>query len=884
MRTNRTGIVRNLICGGLLFVLAAPVYPLGQNALQRAHVLRREYRFEEAMALLDSALERDRLDTNALTEKARTLQAWHKYESAAAAWQTVLALDSTNVGFWKERWNCLWGMTEDRSLDTARTCETIRHEGKRIARALKQEDRLALLALSSQMSLDTTGQVLYRDSLVQAFPEDETGYEMLGEAFYDSLYPIWDDAEKKITYCEAFVNKYPRSYWRNVAYRFLLSACNDLERRDSLLDFAERWMNEDEADPLPFVTAASWCVQLDTLPAKALEWSQKALELSRTYHLPEAMHSMQRAYEEKRQWLAIREGLLWSLWKTREYEKAASEYAQSIAQSPLDTEDDLTLCGVHVLGGWNSLSRNDTSLAESLLVEALIAGDSRNIWTAKADSTLRAIGVATPVQLARDLENYDGPIFRDVTEEAGLKGYNQSRVAWGDYDNDGDDDLLLSGSVLLRNENGIFINVTESVGLTVSAGGGVWADYDNDDRLDFYAIGGGDCGDRLWHGLPDGTFEDATEKAGMVCDSSSSEGAAWADADNDGFLDLYVANYEKPGSLGGGTPDILYVNQRDGTFRRETADRGMIPPWNRPLCGRGVAWCDWDRDGDEDCYVSDYRLQENLLFQNNGKGEFYNIAPHLHLNGDEVDGWFGHTIGSEWGDFDNDGDFDLICANLAHPRYIEFSNKTMLYENPGDATTPWQDRRAIRGIKYEETHSDPAWGDVDGDGDLDLFITSIYQNRRSFLYRNDSGHFMDITYLAGVRALNGWGCAFSDYDGDGDLDLVVGSGSGVRLFRNETNPRGWLEVKVLDMKGNRAAIGMIIELEQGSRKQLRQIQGGKGTTSQQSLVQYFGGLDEAVPAYLSLDIPGDGSQTYKLQSFNRRLTISVKAVAGRKLH
>jgi hypothetical protein len=136
--------------------------------------------------------------------------------------------------------------------------------------------------------------------------------------------------------------------------------------------------------------------------------------------------------------------------------------------------------------------------------------------------------------------------------------------------------------------------------------------------------------------------------------------------------------------------------------------------------------------------------------------------------------------------------------------------------------------------------------------------------------------------LAGVRVFNGWGCAYSDFDGDGDLDLVVGSGSGVRLFRNDTNPGGWLEVKVIDMVGNRSAIGMIVELEQGSRKQTRQIQGGKGTTSQHSLVQYFGGLSETAPSYLTLYIPGGVSQTYKIKNYDRRLTITVKAAAGRK--
>jgi tetratricopeptide (TPR) repeat protein len=867
---------------GFALLCAVSALAVSEEDISQVKMLRREYRFDEAIGLLDSALEQNRQDTLALVEIARTYQAWHRYDEAALAWEVVPSSDSAKADFWKERWKCFWGMAEEGLLDTARVCDSIAKEGRRAATTFGRENRLALLAISSQMALDTGNHVLYRDSLAQEFPENKAGYDLLGEAFYDSLYPIWNDADKKIIYCDAFARKYALSFWRNESYRFLLSACNDLGRRDSLFDYAQRWMAEEAANPLPFLTAATWCVQLDALPPKSLIWSQEALALSQSYRLPEAKHPMQRTYEEKRQWLAIREDLVWSYWKTGDFEKAAATYAQGVAESPLNLEDDLTLCGLHTMGAWNLLSAGDTNRAKAALVEALVAGDCRNVWTPKADSTLRAIGVAAPLELARNMKNYAGPVFRDVTEEAGLKDCNQSRVAWGDYDNDGDDDLLLSGSVLLRNDNGLFTDVTKLAGLTSSAGGGVWGDYDNDGRLDFYAIGGGDCGDQLWQALPDGTFEDATEKAGMVCDSASSEGAAWADADNDGFLDLYVANYEKPGTLGNGTPDILYMNQHGGTFRRETAPRGMIPPWNRPLCGRGVAWCDWDRDGDDDCYVSNYRLQENLLFQNNSSGEFYNCAPRLHLNGDEVDGWFGHTIGSEWGDFDNDGDFDLICANLAHPRYIEFSNKTMLYVHPGDTSSPWKDERALHGIKFEETHSDPAWGDVDGDGDLDLFLTSIYPNRRSFLYRNDGGHFTDITYLTGVRVFNGWGCAFSDYDTDGDLDLVVGSGSGIRLLRNETNPRGWLEVKVIDMIGNRSAIGMIVELEQGSLKQVRQVQGGKGTTSQHSLVQYFGGLNEAAPSYLTLNIPGGVSQTYKIRNYDRRLTVTVKSAAGRK--
>lgn len=124
---------------------------------------------------------------------------------------------------------------------------------------------------------------------------------------------------------------------------------------------------------------------------------------------------------------------------------------------------------------------------------------------------------------------------------------------------------------------------------------------------------------------------------------------------------------------------------------------------------------------------------------------------------------------------------------------------------------------------------------------MDLYITSIYEGRRSFLYENlGNGKFRDITWLAGVRVFNGWGCAFSDFDNDGDLDLVVGSGSGVKLFRNDGANNNYLKVKVIGTKSNKAGIGARIKLAQGKKSQIREIQGGKGTTSQNSLIAHFG--------------------------------------------
>lgn len=248
------------------------------------------------------------------------------------------------------------------------------------------------------------------------------------------------------------------------------------------------------------------------------------------------------------------------------------------------------------------------------------------------------------------------------------------------------------------------------------------------------------------------------------------------------------------------------------------------------------------------------------------------------MAGTDVDGWWGHTIGSAWGDCDNDGDMDLFSANLAHPRYIEFSDISQLLINSGPPDHRFTDRTVGSGITYDETHSNPAWADVDNDGDLDLYITSIYENERSYLYLNDGTglHFVEAGFLSGTRVYNGWGCAFADFDRDGDLDLLVGSGSGIRLFRSRGNANHWLRVVVSgstspadgsslgntgmvveavrdsgtetsQMEHNVTPVGARVTVIQGDRVQIREIQAGSGTTSQDDGIAHFGLGSDASP-------------------------------------
>ncbi|MBN1774628.1 MAG: VCBS repeat-containing protein [Deltaproteobacteria bacterium] len=480
--------------------------------------------------------------------------------------------------------------------------------------------------------------------------------------------------------------------------------------------------------------------------------------------------------------------------------------------------------------------------------------------------------------------------FADVGAAAGAPS-GMGRMAWGDYDGDGDDDLLVDGRRLFRNDGGgSFTDVTAAAAIgDVPANGGVWADYDNDGRLDFYATvhnylpacetdddcvwctvrtapdGGYECDeyrhdhacdegrclppsgtrshDVLWHNEGDGTFRDVSEEAGRPYDFFPTEAAAWGDYDADGFVDLYAANYETPvgwtaGRLSVGTPDVLWRNRGDGTFEDATSAAGMNLPGR---CGRGVSWADFDFDGDLDLYVANYRLHPNYFWLAAGDGTFTDVGRTNGTAGVRSDGNYGHSIGAVWGDDDNDGDWDLLVANLAHPRFLEFSDKTMLYRSSGAPDFAFADVREASGITYSETHSNPAWGDADNDGDLDLFLTDVYVGYRSFYYRNDGdGTYTDATYPSGIRVDNGWGCAWADYDGDGRLDLAARS-----LWRNETPDTGhWLQVRLAGTDSNAAAIGAVVTAHAGGRTLLRQVEGGSGTGVQSSMALHFG-LGEA---------------------------------------
>ncbi len=449
-------------------------------------------------------------------------------------------------------------------------------------------------------------------------------------------------------------------------------------------------------------------------------------------------------------------------------------------------------------------------------------------------------------------------VFVPAPEGAAPRGARH--VSFVDFDGDGWDDLLL-GRALWRNQgDGTFTDVSAAYGLDAapSATGGVFGDYDNDGCLDLFLFSESlRHADTLLHAVCErgvtARFELAAD-AGVIdrqddeaCGDAArhvtrpSAAAAWVDLDADGFLDLYVANFNC-WAEGRQYMDTVFLNRGDGTFQDVSGRLGFFTD---RTASRGVAPIDADRDGDVDVFVNNYLLQRNFHYDNRG-GRVVDVAAPRGLAGREVSGFYGHTIGVAWGDLDNDGDFDQVAANLAHPRFFDFSDKTQVLLNDGagiftDLGGAWATPFASpSGLRFQETHSVPVLLDVDQDGVLDLAISATYDGRPTDFYWGVGDGSFRLDALRGAIPLeNGWGMATADVDHDGDLDLYAGE-----LLLNQAGEGHWLQVGVVGTAANRAGLGAVVEVEAGGVTRVRHVQGGTGKGSQDSLTLHFG-LGEA---------------------------------------
>jgi hypothetical protein len=459
------------------------------------------------------------------------------------------------------------------------------------------------------------------------------------------------------------------------------------------------------------------------------------------------------------------------------------------------------------------------------------------------------------------------------------------RQSWGDFDGDGWDDMWDSSGKLWRNDKGTLVDVTEGTGITalaVPSSGGVWGDYDNDGDLDLLTFVESSAETEHLLRNDNGKFVDVTLQAGLgttqtynLCGATDGKpqheptaGAAWLDLDADGFLDLYLANFNC------WTDYTFYVdrfwhNNGDGTFQDRTVASGFPTEAGTKFPSRGVTPADFDSDGDVDIFVHTYVLVRDLLFRNEGNGKVKEVGQSQGVAGKATQTGgvkrYGHGIGSVWGDLNGDGRLDLVVANLAHPRYWDFSNKSEVLLQQADGTFQdiqgdWQYPAGAAGLTYQETHSVPVLGDFDQDGDLDLLMSATYDGRPTEFYLgNGDGTFTLSRWQSGIADRNGWGMAAADLDHDGDPDLACSN----VLYENRGSKGNWLQVRVVgDVQANRAGIGATVRVTAGGKTWMRVVDGGSGQGGQSMTAVHVGlGTVDTVES-IEVVWPGGKKTTY----------------------
>ena len=469
------------------------------------------------------------------------------------------------------------------------------------------------------------------------------------------------------------------------------------------------------------------------------------------------------------------------------------------------------------------------------------------------------VGKARPIALDIILSYVPtvDPYFFDITKDKGLPTHKfNSTAAWADVDKDLWLDLLI-GDQLYLNKGGVFElkNFQSLLTKRNKNKRSAFIDMNNDGNWDIILFNQ----KKSWLYLNEGKG-DFKRYPLSIPSLTSLQSFSIADINKDGFPDLVLvqlwSDYPVP------KPNYLLLNNQSLDFENITArlypdstldynfpdgkvsiannEETNESNSNRNKRSRASQFVDYDQDGDQDLYVTNYYLETDELFENDGSGFFTKVSvPKPALQNKTTD---NNGTGVAWYDYDNDGDFDLLVPQLAHPRNIlGYDHRgSTLYENRNGQ---FKDITASSGIQYEETHAGSAFGDINNDGQADLITTVYYGCRFVDLYIQQEDHsFKMSTHHSGFQKLStGSEVGYVDYNNDGKQDVFFAKEGAFLLFENKTkNRNNWIKFNVKGKNFNHFGIGAMVKVYAGNEVYTREISSGKGQGLQGPTTLHFG--------------------------------------------